>query len=780
MRQGKTAFASQEASYRGGGLKTGQSIVKSDGAVRLRYLFLCSLSVLAFEVLLLRVFSIRYSYHYGSFVISIAMTGYVSGSLLFLRTKLLRGASAETYVFLLGLSFPSLHMLFSVLPFDLPRLLFERTQILYMALFLLLSSIPFFLYAILFSLFLSADPERVPMIYGYDLTGAALGVLLPSILLPLLKIEGCFFLISILPIASILPTLRGKRLLATIVLSFCLLPAVVMVRIEPSPYKGLMQLLSEGSSRLVRILDGLDSRLYLFESPRLRYAPGLSLIYRSPIPSGIGLSLDGEVSGIMLGPSFQSCEFYRFLPCALPYLLQKKGGGRALSIGFKSTYQLFCPSLLFGYDTVLVERDQSIRRMLATDLALGPTKWKVYRGWRSLIKAGQKFDVIALERASFSPSYPFGLAEEMDVTIEALGLLLQGLKEGGILYIEAFFLPPPRVELRLFLTVIEALRRAGIGDPQRRLIVFRTLETVVFLIKNGTFSERQKREIERILWKREWEMLFPYRGGVILESPYDLSSLLSDAFRSDREFIEAYPFDISACSDDRPFFNYFLKLRSIRKIYELSSRRWVYFLYEGMTLPFLLLVLLAVSSALLIPSICRARGGGLIPSLYFASIGFSFMALEVFFIHVCSFLLDSSSMGFCFALLLLLPASGTGSLLIGRFRRPPLLVMLSLPLALLVLYFTSPKPTYAVLLTPLFPLLGVFFPLGMKVLVKNTMDSPFYYALNGGASILSPPLCFMLSLSFGFRTLLLISSLLYIAALSLLHLASHGDEYDRA
>ena len=51
--------------------------------------FVSSLSVLSFEILLIRIFTIRLSYHYASLIISLSMAGLVMGSLLvFFRQRM--------------------------------------------------------------------------------------------------------------------------------------------------------------------------------------------------------------------------------------------------------------------------------------------------------------------------------------------------------------------------------------------------------------------------------------------------------------------------------------------------------------------------------------------------------------------------------------------------------------------------------------------------------------------------------------------------------------------
>jgi hypothetical protein len=90
---------------------------------------------------------------------------------------------------------------------------------------------------------------------------------------------------------------------------------------ELSPFKGLMQALQEEGSRSVATRYSFDARLDLFENPRMKSAPGLSLSYAEPIPRGLGMALDGDILGVVLDEQrLSTYEFFRFMPVTMPYL----------------------------------------------------------------------------------------------------------------------------------------------------------------------------------------------------------------------------------------------------------------------------------------------------------------------------------------------------------------------------------------------------------------------------------------------------------------------------
>src|SRR5512137_1630520 len=107
--------------------------------------FISSLSVLSFEILLVRIFSIRLSYHYSSLIISLSMAGLVIGGILvFFKQRASQRLNASMSRFLpylaatLAVSYPAVFLILSIIPLDHVRMLWERVQLLYLLIFILL------------------------------------------------------------------------------------------------------------------------------------------------------------------------------------------------------------------------------------------------------------------------------------------------------------------------------------------------------------------------------------------------------------------------------------------------------------------------------------------------------------------------------------------------------------------------------------------------------------------------------------------------------------------
>jgi hypothetical protein len=184
-------------------------------------------------------------------------------------------------------------------------------------------------------------------------------------------------------------------------------------------------------------------------------------------------------------------------------------------------------------------------------------------------------------------------------------------------------------------------------------------------------------------------------------------------------------------------------------------------------------------------------------AVYFAAIGLGFMFLEVCLIQRFTLFLGYPTYSLSVTLFALLVASGLGSWLGGRARarRDRALALLLAGLAALgVSYATwlgsvftafAGSPTAvragvaALLLLPLGLCLGAFLPLGLRT-VAGLGGRPREYvawswAVNGFFSVVSSVLATVLSMTLGFRLLMLVAILVYlVGAAALVRVPDHS------
>ncbi len=753
-------------------------------------------------MVLIRTFSVRFSYHYASLIISIAMTGLVLGGIaVFLKKDMLLRTGIEKCAAFLCLSCPLIFIFSYFIPMDYYRMLWENTQVLYLCIFMLSCALPFFLYAIILSLALAFDPSTSNRIYAADLIGASAGVALAVLLMDYVAPDHIIVVPSLLLALMLLFEFKGRPLLMTVFLFVTLFLSAMIISGQftagLSPYKGLMQALKEDGSKHIQTIYSSHSRLDVFESLRMKSAPGLSLSYTKPVPQGLGIALDGEITGVMLDDkNIAEDEFLLYMPSALPYLLKKPEN--VLVIGFKNSIDALTPFYFNAKTITITEKDYSMIKFLSSQYPAESIYNKSLHessGRLFLKKSKEYFDVISISRTGFFPSGTFGLQEDYELTIEALQTYLDHLKNDGMLFIQMFLLPPARYELRMMNNIIDALVKENAKISEKHLLIFRSWDTINFLIKKDGFSAGEREIINTFLTNRNFDTVYGVNSsGTKFITGVDYNSMfgqLTDNRQRDL-FINNYIFDISATSDNRPFFHYFFKADKLREIYALSGKKWFYFIHEGMALPFIILFQFLIFFLLLmflfIVSKFSKNKTGLRLSdsfitafsrLYFIFIGFAFMFAEMFFIHRLILIYGSPVRAFSITLVALLLSSGVGSLVCGYLSdKSALKIMYCAPLIALSYFLVAviiPDTINNIhYVIPFGFFLGFFFPMGIKIYcTDNAKTIPVFYALNGAASIVAPLLASMIGVACGLKTLLVLTFILYGFALFFLCFTSH-------
>lgn len=763
-----------------------------------RVLFASSLSVLGFEILLVRLFTISLSYHYAALIISISMIGLVVGATMVrltgcrpFRLNLSPPGLLGALAFILSLSYPIVFLVLSIVPLDTHRMLWEHTQLLYLIFFILACALPFFIYGVIICVALSSWADRVSAIYAADLLGAACGVAFVLLLLDFAKIEYALILVSAVPCALAFIASPGKvfRVIALLpILALYGLIGLGFVTLPMSPYKGLMQALKDDDARLVATTFSSHSRVDVFENSRMKFAPGLSLAYAEPVPAGRGIAVDGDIAGVLMdGPAAKGLRFLDHLPSALPYRL---GGPRnVVVVGLRNSLDLIQPYYFGASNVYKAEPDPSVADTVKKHYGARSRYGQfLYRasGRNAIRNIPVRPDLIVVSRVGFFPSGAFGLQEDYDTTVEALKHYWSYLHEKGYLFIQMFIVPPPRYELRMMNNIISALKSLGITDASGHLLVYRSWDTMNFLVKKTAFSPGELNAARRFLASRQFDLLYPISKNAprFISGGTDYNALFGAITTpGPRErFVRTYPFDIRTTTDDRPFFHYFLKIRSIGKVYDLTGGQWAYFLHEGMTLPFVLVFVLVISTAIFVITLLVSKprgtyGARITPKTmqtmlpYFALIGLSYMFVEVFFIHKLILPFGSPVRAFSITVITILLTSGMGSLLSGFLNERKSLYLMGLapPCLLLCVPLLEFGGGSAFTVLPMIPIgivLGLFFPSGIRSISSYGEGSiALAYALNGAASIIAPPLASVIAVVLGLRSLLLFAAVLYVTAL---------------
>jgi SAM-dependent methyltransferase len=779
-------------------------------------IFLSSFSSLAYEITLTRVFSISLSYHFAFMIISIAMLGIgASGTVLSVFPGLKNPSLLGIDTLLLGISIPLTYLLSKTISFDPIELLWAKTEILYLGLTALVLSIPFFFSGLIIAKALTLLSQKSALLYGGDLLGAGAGSIGILFLMMAAGPDQAVFFIS--SIALLSPLILGGKGLKAISLILNLL-VLSMAILHPSwmapwmsPYKELRVALRYPEAKHLKTYDSPFSRIDLFRSPAVRFAPGLSLKYLDPLPEQIGFSIDGgEINAVTNPADRASLRFLKYLPSALPYgirrpedvlVLDPRGGLQVLVadyFGSKNVYQ--------------VEGNPLLIKIIRNDLRDFSGRLYSRRTWpglgRSFLRSFEgKFDLIDLSLMGAVPSGSFGIAEDYRYTVEAFREYLEHLKPGGFLSISLYLLPPPRMEWRLLNTLRTAMEELGMEDAERRIASIRTWGSIILLGKGSAISSSEIEAIKKFSEDRRFDLV--YYPGIQAKETNRYIKMVSDDYavafkklldpKTSKTFIDHYAFDIRPVRDENPFFHDYLRLKHVKEIYRIMGRKWQYFIQEGYLLPVLFVQVFLLSLLIVfLPAVTMYRKDKVkakvevqkrenslnlnldLSLLYFAFLGLGFMFVEVSLVQKLILPLEMPSYAVAAVLASLLISSGAGSLLSHRvtiIRTPSISIVLSVLVAAYGLFL----PPLIGIISPygmafklflaffiLFPLglfMGIPFPAGLRILGETQEDLiPWAWAINGCLSVLAPLLAVMLAMASGFRSVLWAGAGAYLLA----------------
>lgn len=796
-------------------------------------IFLISSATLCLELSLTRYFSISQQYHFAFLVVSIAFMGYgASGSFLSLF-KIRESIDLDKFLsissLLYSLAILASFLLCNLLPFDFIKLSWDKGQIIYIILYYLLLSIPFFFAGLTISFAVSRASSLVNKIYFSDLLGAGTGTLFVLVVFLPRGDRGVILFVSFLVLLSSLLFSAGRSMRFKFLLTALMAAEVVLFLFAPSwlsfrisPYKALPVALKFPQARLLLTRWNAISRIDILESTALRYAPGLSLFYDKTLPPQFGLSIDGgELSAItpMANRQNPSFEFLSFLPASLAYsyverprtlIIEPKGGLDVLSALYFNAGQI-----------KVIERNPLILKLLRNELA--DSTENLYNQKNIQFLSANSRTALKKEKGTydlivFSLTDVFGAAgtglhgfsENYLYTVESFTHILNRLSPNGLVSMTLYLLPPPRQELKLLATWIEAMERSGL-DPALHMVTLRSWGTISFFIKKSPFTPQEVQKLKDFSSKCSFDIV--YYPGVkadevnlhnILDNPlyYNLTlQLLSPTER--KELYRGYLFQIKPATDNRPFFFNFFKLTKLKNTYRVMGQKWLPFL-QGEFLVFLLLIqsIIIAFFLILLPLLVfrklgkRKKGISVRTLFYFGSIGMAYMFVEIILIQQFILFLGHPLYSTSAIIFSLLFASGVGSFfskkILGQDLRKNLRKSLFLCAGLVVLYLFLLPPFYEALIHlslalkmgltfltvfPLGFLMGFPFPTGIRLLAEQEKELvPWAWATNAYSSVVNSISALMIAFWVGYSFVLILASGGYLLALLFADLSHHRDK----
>ena len=789
---------------------------------------LLSAAALAYEVLLTRLFAIAFWHHFAHLIISLALLGYgISGSFLALSGKVLNRHFSTAFnlnVAAFVISAPLCLGLSQRLSFNPLALAWEPGQWLRFTAIYLVLSLPFFAAANAIALALWRAGQRLNRIYAADLVGAGVGSLGIVVLLFHQDLSDAVRTVTSIGCLALAAGAvgQGKRrsgltLAAVVLAAFTWLIPVHWVAPVPSSFKDLSQTMNTLGAEIMATRTSPQAELTLVRNDEVpfRIAPGLSLSKGGRLPEQLALFADGNLVGpVTRWRDDDSANAYLdALPSALPFhLLRARSAEVApeVLVVDGGAGERVRQALSLGARRIeVVDRNPQILSLMreAASGFIGPVLENRQVNFhplaeRAFLAASQDtFDLIMIDAAGTTIAGLGTASETPELTLEAVEHYYAHLKPGGLLSISLPLASPPRLMLKLALTLMTVAEGLG-EDVADSLVVLRGWRHGVLALKRGPLTPPELAAVRAFARERSFDL--DYLPGLSrdetnrynrLESPliHDAIHTLLGSGRA--AFVERYKFDLRPATDDRPFAYDFFRWNTMAELWDqvrsgaVAQIEWGYIVLLATLVQALVLSLVLI----LVPVLVRRDIGSSAPSPrrytwavvgYFGAVGIAFLCVEIAYVQTLQRLLHHPVYAVSTALAAFLVFAGIGSALAPTTR--PLIKRLGLLPLVICITFAAVLPFIAVpaiadlaagwplavrigvataLLAPLATLMGMPFPIGLaSVAAIRPGRLPLAWAVNGCASVVAAVAAQMTALAWGFAATLGLGVVMYFVA----------------
>lgn len=780
-------------------------------------LLLVSLSALMLEFTLIRVLSVSLWYHFAFMIISIALLGLgISGVTIILSNRINRAEinsfltiTSLLYAVSIIVSFVAINKI----PFDPFSLLIDNSQFLYLPVYYILITLPFFMAGLIIGQLFTRFKTSINKLYFYDLIGAGLSCFVFIMVLPQFGGSGGIAAASLIACLGTLLFAMERSKLQTV----GLFGAGIMVVIN-----GLF--LSNPESYLpIRISDNKVYGNYMKENQDLKLLTKWNSFSKVDVMKDDGEAVDDypvytaiidagnsttNIPQVPLlnnssRPPFDASNLAMVLKrtdTAKVFILGSGGGGEvltALTYGAKSVTAVEINPILND----LVEKD--LANYWTTGIAKDKRVKIITDDARSWLRGKRiKYDVIISAHtisASATNSGAMSLVENYILTEEAVREYLQHLDINGILYITR-----PEAQIPRLVSTIKIAQQKNSGSD---------LKTQFYIFKRPPSEfEKDASYLTGVMFKKsgfdevDIQVLKTIAAVMNLETLYDPVSkqdgIYKDIVESNSvfEYLKKYPhLKLVPATDDNPYFEHKtdftdVGLDAIKESFSQTDRAIVTLAQKPVaesTLIMLLAQTILISAVLIFlpiyikfrknPEIKKVKKGKYI--LYFALLGLGYIIIEICLIQKFTLFLGQPVYTMLTVISTMLIFSGIGSMfsekVIGWVKNVNIVYVIIAGLTLLIgllnpVIFEAFVRTdilwrvviSVAVIAPLAFFMGIPFPYGMSRIDNNSKYLVAYgWGVNGFFSVLGSVLVIMLSMSFGFKVVFIIAALLYAGAM---------------
>ena len=813
-------------------------------------LFATTLATLTYQLLLTRIFSVTMYYHFAFVAISVTMFGMAVGALIvYGRPHVFTTARVHTHLARAALGF-ALTIVGSFLahiwlPFRPELSVYGVASV---VLTYAVLSVPFTFSGIVVALALTRFPRQVSALYAVDLGGAALGCLLlgpllgvtdgPTAILASAAVAGCAALLfsdaghknggrglrlsasaegfggpAVAAAQAGQPEETSRRfaLLASAVTAGLVVATVANTIAARRDAAWLRLVWVKGQYEARPIVERWNpfSRIRVIGDPAQPRRPS-GWGFSSTLPATLTarelhLDIDSyagtELTAFNGDPAtvqhlkYDVTNVAHYIRPSSKVIVVGTGGGRdilsALVFNQRSVTGVeINPSILelvngrFGDFTGHLDRDPRVR--FVNDEA------------RSfLARMRDPVDIIQIsliDTWAATASGAFVLTENSLYTLEAWTTFLNRLTPRGILSVSRwYYADRPGEVYRSAVLAATTLQKRGVQRPGDHIVIVRARPTPTkdapdgvgtILVSREPFSATDLDTLDEAAARLQFE---------VVQSPrisHDQTFAAIASGRQLQSLLAGYPLDISAPTDDSPFFFHMLRIRDVFNVQRWRDQGIVSFNMKAVGVLGVLLatVTLMTAACILLPLI-RTRHTvdlqGATPHLvYFGAIGLGFMLVEISQLQRLTIFLGHPAYSLSVVLFSLLVSSGAGSLSTGRIpdsqtghsTKRRLLITL---VVLLIFGIATPAITHRLegtdtpvriliavgILLPVGFCLGMAFPLGMRLALQRSPSiAPWLWGINGATSVCASVLGIVIAIGAGISAAFWVGALCYAIA----------------
>jgi spermidine synthase len=763
-----------------------------------------SVSLIAYQLLLIQILSIVQWYHFAYMIISVALLGFgAAGTILSIFKEKLLEKSEIVLPFLITIS--ALLMAISVslsqmdvFYFDSYRLFADLNHLWKLAATYLIFMLPFFFGALAIGLIFTKYVESIGVFYFANMVGSGFGGIVTVILMWIFfpdKLPAVLATLAFFSGILIVPKQirSGFSIIIAITVAALTFIYINSPKLNLSEYKSLSKALNLPGTKVIISESSPYGLLKIISSNHLRYAPGLSITYPNRVLVENAVFNNGNWLGPLTRSLSDSANYLEYSTEFLPYRIRERKNVLVLGAGTGRQLQ---QAISDDVESITaVEQNKALMELLIKYrneennlIYKHPSvKIKNVHPRTFLLATHLKYDLITLPiiDAFGGTSGIYALQEQYLLTKEAFNEMFSKLTSDGLISLSTWIDYPYKNPLKILTTISEMLYERGIKNYKEHIAAIKNWNTITIILKRNPITENEIEIIRAFCTEMKFDPLILSNTGMNEsnfynrlqdESFYSIIDKILDSQKAREELYSEYPFKIKPSTDDMPYFSQFVQLNSIPMLAELFGNQTVAFFEIGLFLLYVTFCqILILSIILIITPLIKIgwKGNGKLQTLaYFSGIGLGYMFVEIILIQRFTLYFGNVIYSAAAVVSLMLVSSGFGSLVSQKLQAKSnriigivflilillifYAVMLS-PLLKLTIIFSLPvKIIFSTLLiTPAAFFMGMPFPIGLRLLASKMELSgrgqiPWAWGINGLFSVLGAVLAVIIAVELGF------------------------------